>query len=218
MFERSTTPCRRSSSRARASSRSAPSGSSIGMEAKPRNRPGRFAMRSAYASFTMRARQRQYQRRVAADVPRHRWPADVSAWHGRPTGRWPTVWLLFFLLGFVLFTIAAFPASSLRILTNTQRADGTIDEVLPQSHGSVRVVYLVSGTSYLTSGPYRPIGPQSEPRIGQHVTVYYESGQPQNAQLIDPRRGITEGLSSGIVLSALLATLVTWLFVAPPRR
>ena len=25
------------------------------MEAKPRNRPGRFAMRSAYASFTMRA-------------------------------------------------------------------------------------------------------------------------------------------------------------------
>src|SRR5207244_9016955 len=117
------------------------------------------------------ARLRQYQRRVAADVPRQRWPADGSAWHGRPTGRWPTVWLLVFLLGFALFTIAAFPASSLRILTNTQRADGTIDEVLPQSHGSGRVVYLVSGTANLTRGAYRSIGTPPEARIGQAVNV-----------------------------------------------
>ena len=92
-------------------------------------------------------------------------------------------------VAFGLIACLGFRVPQLALLTSRAlTTSGTVTAIDPSNHGSVTVRYSVQGRNYEQSfAPHN-----SQP--GASVTVYYQSNNPDNAELSDPRKVLENNL------------------------
>ena len=114
--------------------------------------------------------------------------------------------MVFILLNIVLAAVLL--PSTTRMIGKCSVVNGTVVELLAQSHGSVTYTYIVDGTSYKhTDVPDRQV------HIGDSIKVFFLKKNPSVSIIEEPRERSIGICMNNLMLSAFFSLMT----IFPPR-
>jgi hypothetical protein len=115
---------------------------------------------------------------------------------------WVSIWFVGTLLAFGISVTNLKMLELYRLMTNGVGTTGSVTEKIRENHQRIRYSFQVDGKTYAWGGFSGDIGKQFDQiSLGDQVPITYETGNPENSSLGDPRTTFYPNLRLTIFIS-----------------